>query len=118
MEIVGQRHLGDGGVDGHLKLGLVDLLDRLFDGAVLLLARIDQERVVDAVGSDANAVENTGSAGSSSSSALARGGIVEQAAAALRARARAVARLIAGRGICCHCAAGAAGAASARSEPS
>src|SRR5262249_9135198 len=45
VQIVVQRHLGDGGLDCDLHLRSIDLTNGALDDPVVLLARIDQQRV-------------------------------------------------------------------------
>src|SRR4029077_14308542 len=77
LNAVGQRvvelDLGDGGVDGDLQLRPVELSERAQDELVILVVRVDQQRIARSVGGDPDAFEER--------AAAARGGACAQASA-------------------------------------
>src|SRR5262249_8098058 len=58
VQVVVEHHLGDGGVDGDLKLRPIELAQGTLDDAVVLLVGVDQERVVGDVSGDPYARQN------------------------------------------------------------
>src|SRR5262249_47564761 len=83
-------------INGDLQLRLIDLTHGLFDDAVLLLAGVDQERIVDGVGGDAGTLQHAAGAparGSAGAGLAAGAGIVERAAALRRIGSRTIAGL-------------------------
>ena len=76
-----ERNLSDGGVDGHLELRPIDLLQRSLNDAVLFLIGVDQQCIVDGVCSDPHILKQR------SSPALGQAAALRKIASGTAARA-------------------------------